>query len=98
MQIQLKQVEIVAALKQYITQQGIDLSAKHVVINFTAGRKESGITADLSIEDTEIPGFAESDKEPAVLTLVAAAPVAEEAVEAAPEVAAAQPKSVSLFS
>lgn len=97
MQIQLKQVEIVTALKQYITQQGIDLSAKHVVINFTAGRKESGITADLSIEDTEIPGFTESDKEPAVLTLVAAAPVEESAAE--PEAEAPAPaKSVSLFS
>lgn len=68
MNIQLKQAEIVEALKQYIAKQGINLSGKEVNITFTAGRKEAGITADLVIEDAGIPGFTDSpveDPEPA---------------------------------
>lgn len=62
MQIQLKQTEIIAALKQYIGTQGINLNGKAVDISFTAGRKEAGITADISIEDAnqEIPGFTDA--------------------------------------
>lgn len=52
MQIQLKQTEIVAALKQYVQAQGINLVGKNVDITFTAGRKEAGIVADISIEDS----------------------------------------------
>lgn len=51
MQINLKQNEIETALKQYIAQQGISLQGKNIYIAFTAGRKESGISAELSIED-----------------------------------------------
>lgn len=51
MQIQLKQAEIVTALKQYIASQGISLYRKDVNISFTAGRKEAGVLADISIED-----------------------------------------------
>ena len=61
MQIQLKQTEIIAALKQYISGQGISLAGKTVSISFTAGRKESGIIADLSIEEVAIPGFSDAD-------------------------------------
>jgi hypothetical protein len=61
MQIQLKQNEIIVALKQYIESQGINLACKEVTISFTAGRKESGIIADLGIEDAAIPGFTNSD-------------------------------------
>lgn len=104
MQIQLKQVEIVSALKQYITQKGIDLSGKEVSISFTAGRKEGGITADLSIEDSEIPGF--SGPEPVALSLVSSHPIPDAPVGLSPTVADAvvevvdEPvvaKSVSLF-
>lgn len=64
MQIQLKQTEIIAALKQYIAAQGISLSGKTVDISFTAGRKEAGITADISIEDgAAIPGFTDDSAE-----------------------------------
>lgn len=88
MQIQLKQTEIIAALKQYIGTQGINLNGKTVDISFTAGRKEAGITADISIEDAgSIPGFTD------------AADVAEEAVKPAlsvvkNEVAAAETPAV----
>lgn len=51
MDIQLKQKEITEALKQFIVSQGISLTGKSVSISFTAGRKESGITAEISIED-----------------------------------------------
>ena len=61
MQIQLKQAEIVTALKQYIAAQGINLSGKGVSISFTAGRKEAGIVAELIIEDGEIPGYTDGD-------------------------------------
>lgn len=63
MQIQLKQAEIVIALKQYIAAQGINLVGKDVSISFTAGRKEAGIVADLVIEDGAIPGFSDADDE-----------------------------------
>ena len=66
MKIQLKQVEIVSALKQYLVSQGFNLSGKTVEIGFTAGRKEGGMTADISIEDVSgaIPGFTDTDAEP----------------------------------
>jgi hypothetical protein len=60
MQIQLKQTEIIAALKQYIVDQGINLTGKDVSITFTAGRREAGIIADLVIEDASIPGFTDT--------------------------------------
>lgn len=63
MQIQLKQAEIVIALKQYIAAQGINLVGKDVSISFTAGRKEAGIVADLVIEDGAIPGFSDADSD-----------------------------------
>jgi hypothetical protein len=90
MQIQLKQTEIIAALKQYITIQGISLSGKSVDISFTAGRKEAGITADISIEDAgqPIPGFEDSPEDAVkpVLTVVPTPPEAKAAEEQAPAV------------
>jgi len=79
MQIQLKQAEIVSALKQYITSQGINLQGKTVDISFTAGRGTSGLTADLIIEDAAIPAldFDGSDdaKAKPVLGLVPPSPI-----------------------
>ena len=60
MQINLKQSEIEVALKNYVSQQGISLYARDVSITFTAGRKESGISAEISIEDADIPGFSDA--------------------------------------
>ena len=84
MHIQLKQAEISEALKQYIIAQGISLVGKSLDISFTAGRKGTGLTADLTINDsvTEIPGFSTNEPEaPAAAkpTLVAVQPVAQEA-------------------
>lgn len=55
MQVQLKQSEIEAALKGYIAQQGINLTNKSITCTFTAGRKDSGISVELEIEDQPIP-------------------------------------------
>jgi hypothetical protein len=55
MQIQLKQSEIVTALKQYIAAQGINLNGKVVDITFTASRSAAGIVADIMIDETNVP-------------------------------------------
>lgn len=64
MQIQLKQNEIVAALTGYLAQQGIAVANKKIDISFTAGRKNAGLTADVSIEDGVIPGFTDTPADP----------------------------------
>lgn len=87
MQIQLKQTEIVTALKQYIATQGISLAGKTVDISFTAGRKESGVVADISIEDADIPGFTnpvEEEKKAPELKVVNSNPEAKPEQKAAP--------------
>lgn len=53
MQINLKQPAIIAALKQYVQAQGINLSSKTVDITFTAGRGTTGLSAEINIEDQE---------------------------------------------
>lgn len=58
MQIQLRQSEIEEALKQYVAKIGINLQGKTVEIAFTAGRKEAGMSADISVED---PGYVRSE-------------------------------------
>jgi hypothetical protein len=73
MQIQLKQSEIVAAIKMFVSQQGINLQGKDVAITFTAGRKESGISADMVIDDIDLPDFGDDEDpvaRPAALKVV----------------------------
>ena len=101
MLIQLKQSEITTALRDYIVAQGINLNGKTVEISFTAGRKESGIYADISIENAgELPDFLTRDPDEG-LKLVAPeatpepdeeAAISEEAQEEVPA-----KKAVSLF-
>lgn len=55
MQINLKQKEITEALKMFITHQGINLTGKTVSIEFTSGRKDNGLSAELIIEDAGTP-------------------------------------------
>jgi hypothetical protein len=62
MQIQLKQVEVEAALRMFITSQGINLTGKTVVVEFTSGRKDNGLSAELTIEDA--PSSKEEVKKP----------------------------------
>lgn len=54
MQIQLKQREIEEALKSFISNQGISLAGKTIQIEFTSGRKDNGLSAELTIEDSGI--------------------------------------------
>lgn len=51
MQIHLRQREIEAALKMYVAQQGINLTNKTIDVVFTSGRKDNGLSAELTIED-----------------------------------------------
>lgn len=51
MQIHLKQREIEAALRMFVSQQGISLVGKTVEVVFTSGRKDNGLSAELTIED-----------------------------------------------
>lgn len=54
MKIAFKQAEIVAGLKLYIQAQGISLAGKSVGVEFTAGRKEGGLTAEVEILSEDI--------------------------------------------
>lgn len=94
MQINFKQPEIQAALRQYIAGQGINLTGKTVDIAFTAGRGANGLTAEVTIEDSvAIPGFTDApgDNKP-VLAVVknepAVAAIANDATEKAKTVVA----------
>ena len=79
--INLKQTEIEQALRAYVVAQGISLHGKDLTISFTAGRRESGITAEVSIEDVEIPGFTNSVEEVVVAAPTKAAVAAGAAAE-----------------
>lgn len=100
MQIQLKQPEVEAALKMFISQQGISLVGKAVTIEFTSGRKNNGLTADLVIEDASIPGYTDTF----VVHSVQTSNAPPKAVEAGPDVPnpgatdeATATKPISLF-
>ena len=112
MQVILKQRDIEQALKQYIAGQGINLKGKTVNIAFTAGRKETGISAELDIDDISgyIPAAEDLTKDPEVLdqepVLTAAEPeaqttaaseAAEEAESPFAESGEPEAKPVSLF-
>ena len=105
MQIQFKQAEITAALKQYIAAQGINTNGKTVDIAFSATRGAAGIVADVTIEEAEIPGFSDASGDgtvkPALAVVHSAAATeakAEPTGEAQAETAAeAAPKTTSLF-
>lgn len=49
MKIALNQSEVVAAIRGYVTAQGIDMAGKQLDVTFTSGRKGNGLTADLDI-------------------------------------------------
>ena len=49
MKVSLKQPEIIAALTLYLAHQGINVQGKDVTVDFTAGRKESGLSAEVNI-------------------------------------------------
>jgi hypothetical protein len=73
MQIQLKQAEIIEGLKQYIAKKGISLIGKEVTVTFTKGHKGAGVSAEVTIDDTDMPEFGETPKP--VLSVVKALPM-----------------------
>ena len=101
MQVQLKQLEIVEAIKHYIAGQGINITGKEISISFTRARKEGGLTADVDINDVLIPGYSDApatpeDPQKPTLSVVAAVQPAAE-IEATTEPAPVA-KTSSLFS
>ena len=95
MNIQLKQVEIVAALTGYLATQGINLFNKEVKIDFTAGRKAAGITADVTIEDFVVPALGTAEPVDPATVEVTPEPVVE--TTPIPETVSVE-KTTSLFS
>jgi hypothetical protein len=53
MLITLKQAEIEQALKQFIASRGIAVAGKTITIEFTSGRKNNGLSAEVDIEGDE---------------------------------------------
>lgn len=51
MKIQLSQANIVEGIKMYLQSQGIKMQGRDIQVLFTAGRKQSGLIADVDIED-----------------------------------------------
>jgi hypothetical protein len=102
--INLKQLEIEQALRAYVQAQGISLQGKDISISFTAGRKDAGLSAEICIDDIEIPGFSsveedstKSTQAATVVTLQPAIAVAAPVVEADPEPeVAAEPEVVNV--
>lgn len=55
MRIQLKQPEIEEAIGIFLSEQGIDVYSKIVTMEFTAGRKNKGISVEVLVEEATIP-------------------------------------------
>jgi hypothetical protein len=65
MQIQLRQSELVQAVRQFITHQGINLDGKSVDVDFTAGRGDNGMTATINIEQApRLPDLSDAPSDP----------------------------------
>lgn len=105
MQINLRQPEIEKALRDYIREQGINLYGKEVFISFTAGRKDTGLSVELNIEDIDVPPPPDSNAEIALDTaqakVKALVPEVEEVLESPDLIekveATDTPKTTSLF-
>jgi len=102
MQITLHQSDIEKSLKDYIAAQGIRINGKHVEIAFTAGRRGTGVTAEISIEDSVLAPTNHPDK-PEILVAINLSPLpAFPEVKEVGEVSANDPepvpaKTTSLF-
>lgn len=92
----MKQSEIEAALKHFISSQGINLTGKIVEIAFTAGRKENGLTAEMQIEESgDIPGFTDYVAPVALKAVPTAREEAPAPAPAEPEPERAQPRPLT---
>lgn len=66
MKINLRQADIEQALKMYLTSQGIVLQDRTFEVTFRAGRKGSGLSADVNIGTAEVKLLSEPEEAPAV--------------------------------
>lgn len=87
MQITLKQTDIVSALKLYVAAQGIALAGKSFDVSFTAGRKNTGLSAELTIEDLAPAPVNSTFTEPLASVIVSTTPTALVQEEAATQLA-----------
>lgn len=101
MKISLGQVEIEAALRAYVTSQGINTAGKLVLMDFTMGRKGTGLTVDVNItaprENVVVTEESIAVAAVATPTVVAAEPETTE-VEEVQGFSTAAPTTASLFS
>lgn len=62
MKINLRQADIEQALKMYLTSQGIVLQDRTFEVTFRAGRKGSGLSADVNIGTAEVKLLSEPEE------------------------------------
>jgi hypothetical protein len=74
MQIQIKENELLQAIKLYLASMGLNVAGKKVDAVFSMTRKPAGITADVQITEVFIPGFSDTAAE-AVAEVVRQEPV-----------------------
>jgi hypothetical protein len=103
MLINLKQAEIIEALKAYVATQGISLAGKKVIITINSGRKSHpGFSADVLIEEQSMPVFTGIGDEAVITTTATITPLIQPAApDKSPESdtpEAPSPKASSLFS
>ena len=65
MQIQIKENELLQAIKLYLASMGLNVAGKKVDAVFSMTRKPAGITADVQITEVFIPGFSDTAAEAA---------------------------------
>ena len=110
MQVNLKQAEIERAIKGFLANEGIALHGRKVSIHFTAGRGENKISAEVDIEESDLPVFTDTSvdaaapvaKPPLAVVSISSDPsnVSEEtpkAVETVESTQESKPKASSLF-
>lgn len=86
MLITLKQKEIEAGLRLYLTAAGISLVSKNVGVKFTAGRTEDGLTATVDIDEADATPEPQAETTTPVtraVKVIKALPVKEEPAPAA---------------
>lgn len=98
MKLSLQQTEIEAAIRAYITNQGISTSGKTVTCDFTMGRKGTGLTVEVDISAQEAKAAIPVKPEVVVTAQAETEEVTEvEVVEANPGYSTSAPVAGSLF-
>lgn len=88
MKLSLQQTEIEAAIRAYVSNQGINTQGKLVIMDFTMGRKGTGLTVEV---DVTSPREGVTVTEVSIPVIAQAITKTEDPVEVATEVAEANP-------